>query len=119
MSTDVAWMLQMTVAAGRHAELQMLLDEMVAATAAHEPGTLEYEWSLSADGSECHLWERYADSGAALIHMGTFGATYAERFFTVLTPTAVHLYGTPNAEVLEGLGGMGAVVMRPVGGFRR
>jgi quinol monooxygenase YgiN len=119
MSHHVAWMLHMTVAPGRQAELQALMEEMVAATIANEPGTLEYEWSLSADGSECHLWERYADSEAALIHMGTFGATYAERFFSLLTPTAFHLYGAPNAEVREGLAAVGAVVMKPVGGFHR
>jgi quinol monooxygenase YgiN len=119
MSHHVAWMLHMTVAPGRQAELQALLDEMVAATLANEPGTLEYEWSLSADGTECHLWERYADSEAALIHMGSFVANYAERFYALLTTTAFHLYGSPNAEVREGLGAFGAVIMRPLGGFRR
>ncbi len=58
MSAHVCWMLHMQVQEGRHAELRALMDEMSAATHANEPGTLDYEWSLSADGTTCHLWER-------------------------------------------------------------
>lgn len=119
MSTHVAWMLHLNVVPGQQAALKSLLAEMVAATAANEPGTLEYEWSLSADGTQCHLWERYQDSAAAMIHIGTFGAQYAERFFALLAPTEVCLYGAPDAAVREALGGFGAVMMEPVGGFSR
>jgi quinol monooxygenase YgiN len=112
-------MLHLTVAPGRQAELRTLLAEMVAGTHANEPGTLDYEWSLSADGTQCHLWERYVDAAAAMTHIGTFGERYAERFLSLLTPTAVHLYGAPDAAVREALAGFGAVVMEPVGGFSR
>lgn len=119
MSAHVCWMLQMQVQEGRGAELRALMDEMVAATTANEPGTLDYEWSLSDDGRTCHLWERYADAGAAMAHIATFGANYAERFLALLTPQAVHLYGAPDAAVREALAGFGAVVMAPAAGFRR
>jgi len=33
-----------------------------------EPGTLGYEWYLSADRKKCRLIETYADANAALAH---------------------------------------------------
>ena len=119
MSTHVAWMLNMQVQPGRLEALKALMAEMADATRANEPGTLDYEWSLSADGSACDLFERYEDSDSALIHMSTFGAQYAERFFAVLTPQRFTLYGAPNEAVMAGLAPMGAVFMAPAAGFSR
>ena len=119
MPSHVSWLLQLEVRPGRLDDLRALMTEMVAATAANEPGTLDYEWSLSADGATCHLFERYADSAAAMIHIATFGEKYASRFLELLTPTNVMLYGTPNAAVREALAGFGAVAMAPAAGFSR
>jgi hypothetical protein len=92
--------------------------EMVDATQ-HESGAIGYEWFLSADGQVCHLCERYADSGAALEHLGNFGANFAERFLTCFAPTSFHVYGDPSAEVRGILDGFGAVYLGPLGGFVR
>lgn len=119
MITHVAWMLNMQVLPGRLEALKALMAEMSAATEANEPGTLAYEWSLSADGTACDLWERYADSAAALVHMETFGTRFAERFFSVLAPQRLTLYGAPNDAVKAGLAPMGAVIMAPAAGFSR
>jgi quinol monooxygenase YgiN len=119
MSSHVAWMLNMQVIPGQLDTLRALMAEMSAATEANEPGTLDYEWSLSTDGTACDLWERYADSAAALIHMATFGEKYASRFLSVLAPKRVTLYGAPNEAVREGLAPFGAVYMAPVAGFSR
>jgi quinol monooxygenase YgiN len=119
MSTHVAWMLNMQVIPGQLGALKLLMAEMAAATEANEPGTLDYEWSLSADETTCDLWERYEDAAAALIHMATFGEQYAQRFLSVLAPKRVTLYGAPNAAVREGLAPFGAVYMAPAAGFSR
>lgn len=119
MSTHVAWMLNMQVLPGRLEALKSLMAEMAAATEANEPGTLDYEWSLSADGTACDLFERYTDSAAALTHMATFSEKYAERFLSVLAPQRLTLYGAPNDAVREGLAPSGAVYMAPAAGFSR
>ncbi len=54
-----------------------------------------------------------------MTHIGTFGATYADRFFALLTPHAFLLYGAPDAAVREALAGFGAVQMSPAAGFSR
>lgn len=64
MVTDVSWMLELNIQPGREKDFRVLMEEMVSATRNNEAGTLNYEWSTSADGSMCHLFERYVDSAA-------------------------------------------------------
>lgn len=119
MSEHVSWLLELDVHPGKAGELRSLMREMVDATHANEPGTLDYEWSVSADDSICHLFERYADSAAAMIHASTFGARFAERFLQVVSPTRLVLYGSPSAELAAALEGFSPVRMRTIGGFSR
>jgi quinol monooxygenase YgiN len=119
MNTHVCWMLELQVREGRDEDFRALMAEMAAATQAGEPGTLDYEWSLSADGRQCHLWERYADSAAAMVHAASFGSRYAARFFDVLAPVRLVLYGSPSAEVRAALAAFDPVVMEPAAGFSR
>ncbi len=119
MSSHVSWFLDLNIQAGREKDFKNLLDEMVAATRANEPGTLDYEWSTSADGTECHLFERYADSEAALTHIATFGETFAKRFLEILQPQRFVVYGSPSPAVKSALAGFNPVYMSTVGGFSR
>lgn len=119
MADDVSWMLEMQVQAGREGDLAALMAEMAAATERNEPGTLAYEWSLSADGRVCHLWERYADSAAAMVHARTFGERFAARFFAILTPVRLVLYGSPDETVRDALRAFNPVFMRRAAGFTR
>jgi quinol monooxygenase YgiN len=119
MGSWCAWMLEMLVQEGREKDVRALMEEMVAATQANEPGTLNYEWSFSEDGTTCHLYERYADSAAAMIHAGTFGARFAGRFLEVLTPTRFTFYGSPGQEVRDAAAPFNPVVMHPAAGVTR
>jgi quinol monooxygenase YgiN len=73
MSDVVSWNLELAVRDERLDDFQTLMHEMVESTRS-EPGTQAYEWFLSGDGTVCHIYERYADSGAAMAHLGTFGS---------------------------------------------
>ena len=119
MNGNVAWMLELTIQPGRSDHFRALMTEMVAATKANEPGTLAYEWNTSADGTVCHLYERYVDSAAALIHAGTFGAKFASRFLDIMKPTRLVVYGSPSAELKAGLAGFGPIFLGPADGFSR
>jgi len=105
-------MLELQVNDGRENEVRPLMEEMVASTEANEPGTLNYEWSFSDDGRTCHLYERYRDSEAAMIHGRTFGETFAPRFLEVFTPTRFTFYGSPSDEVREMAAPFNPVVMQ-------
>ncbi len=119
MTDQVAWLLELAIKPGELDNLKDLLAEMVAATEADEPGTLDYEWSIDDEGTTCHIWERYADSAATMVHLGNFGAKFAPRFMAALEPTRMVVYGSPSDDARQQLAGMGAVFMAPAGGFTR
>ncbi len=118
MSDIVSWNLQMSVREGQLSNARELMSEMVESTRG-EPGTLGYEWFLGASGTVCHVHEQYADSDAAMVHLGNFGAKFAERFLQCFEPTDLYVYGEPIDEVRATLDGFGAVYLGTFGGFRR
>jgi quinol monooxygenase YgiN len=119
MATDVSWMPELDLQPGRETDFTVLMNEMVTATRANEAGTLNYEWSTSADGKVCHVFERYVDSAAVMTHLAAFAEKFAVKFLEVLKPTRFVVYGSPSQEVKGALAGYDPVYMRPVGGFRR
>ena len=119
MNNNVSWMVELAIKDGELDNFRNLMIEMVDATQANEPDTLNYEWAISEDNKTIHIYERYADSAAALTHMGTFGEKYAERFMASIDQTSFVVYGNPNNEAKAVLAGVGAVFMPPFGGFTR
>ena len=95
MSETVSWLLILAVKPGELDGFRDLMEEMVAHTR-NEPGTLAYEWFVSDDGSEVHLYERYIDSAAAMTHLVGFGKHFAERFTAATNQTAMYVYGKAN-----------------------
>jgi quinol monooxygenase YgiN len=104
---------------GRFEDLKTLMAAMVDATHKNEPGTLNYEWAISDDQQVCHVYERYRDSAAVMTHLESFGANFAARLMEAVKPARLVVYGTPSAQVKDGLAGLGPVYMAPFGGFRR
>ncbi|AXS39465.1 antibiotic biosynthesis monooxygenase [Breoghania sp. L-A4] len=119
MADHVDWILELSVTDGKLDDLKTLMSEMVEATKTNEPGALIYEWSASADGGTVHIYERYADSAATMVHLTTFGHTYAERFFALAKPERFVVYGSPDDEVRAALDPLGVTYMAPIGGFAR
>lgn len=119
MTSNVYWMLALTVNEDKLDDLRTLMDDMCSATEANEPDTLFYEWSLNADETVCHIYERFADSDAAMVHLGNFGAHFAERFMSCLTPTGFTVYGQPNQTVKDALAPFGPTYMPQAAGFAR
>jgi quinol monooxygenase YgiN len=119
MSSHVYWMLELDVQPGRENDFRVLMAEMVSATQANEPGTLNYEWSTSADGKVCHLYERYVDSAAVMTHLRAVGEKFIGRFMEVLKPVRFVVYGAPSPAVMEALAGFSPAYMQTVGGFSR
>ena len=119
MSSNVYWNLELEIASGRENDFRALMEEMVTATKKNESGALNYEWSTSADGKVCHLFERYVDSAAVMAHLGTFGEKYAGRFFEILKPVRFVVYGAPDSDVKNALAAFNPEYMQGVGGFSR
>ena len=119
MENSVSWILELEIKDGEFENFQSLMHEMVDAAKANEPNTLNYEWTISEDHKKCHIYERYVDSDATMIHLGTFDIKYGERFMDAVEVTRLVVYGNPNNEVRDALSGMGALYMSRFGGFAR
>ena len=119
MSKSVSWLLEIDIKDGQLDNFKGLMKEMVEATQANEPGTLNYEFFLDAAGKSCQIYERYADSAATMTHLGAFGEKFAERFMGAAEPTRFFVYGDPNDDVKAALEAFGAVYMEQIGGFTR
>ena len=118
MDGEVSWVIEVEVKAGRLEAFRALVDELVESTR-KEPGTLAYSWFIGDDGKTVHVYERYADSAATLLHVATFGERFAERFLELATPGRFHIYGTPSDAVREASAGLNPVYLGPLAGFAR
>ncbi|MCH8158608.1 MAG: antibiotic biosynthesis monooxygenase [Proteobacteria bacterium] len=116
MSTIVSWNLRVSIRDGHFDEFKALMKEMVDSTR-KESGTLAYEWFLSEDSKSCHIYERYSDSDAVMIHLGSFGSNFADRFLECVEPKSMMVYGEPTDAVRTALEGFGAEFLSTFGGF--
>jgi quinol monooxygenase YgiN len=119
MTNNVYWLLELAIKDGELDNFKTLVKEMVEATERDEPGALNYEYWIGEDGSTCHIYERYTDSDATMVHLGNFGSKFAERFMGCVDPTGFTVYGSANAQVKEALAGFGPTYMGSFGGFSR
>jgi quinol monooxygenase YgiN len=119
MNKHVYWILELELRLGKERDFHELMREMVAATRDNEPGTLAYEWSLDKDGRTCHIFERYSNSAAVMVHLAKFGEDYAERFFGMLSPTRFTIYGSPSQLVKDALSVFEPSYMKLADGFTR
>ena len=119
MTNHVYWILELSIKDGQLESFRSLMHEMTTATQNDEPGALNYEWWISEDNSTCHLYERYEDSAATMVHLGNFGSKFAERFMSHVDPTGFTVYGNADDTVKGALAAFGPVYMQPFGGFGR
>ena len=95
-----------------------LMEEMVAGTS-EEPGTLNYEWFISDDGSTVHIYEKYADSDAMIAHVDGFMEKWAGRFMGCVDVTRFNAYGDPNEAAQKVMAPFGGKQLATWGGFVR
>jgi quinol monooxygenase YgiN len=116
MTDNIYWVLELDVQAGALETFRVLMREMVAA-AQREPGTLNYEWNISADGRVCHIYVRYRNGAAVMDHMASWDGNFSRRFSELATITRMSVYGAPDATVKAVLDPYGPVYYEQFGGF--
>jgi quinol monooxygenase YgiN len=100
MSDSVFFVVELEVKPGQVDELQSVMEEMAAVTQADEPGTLNYEWFLTDDGSACYIFERYADAEAGVVHSRTFPPELSQRAMA-FRPTRLTAYGSLSEAIRQ------------------
>jgi quinol monooxygenase YgiN len=66
-----------------------------------DPGTLQYDWFISSDNSECEIRETYENSDALLAHVDNLREPLKILFEQFATDHSVVIYGDPSAQLLE------------------
>jgi quinol monooxygenase YgiN len=118
MDNEVAWVVEVDVKPGQLDAFKALMEEMVEGTGA-EPQTRNYEWYITGDRKTVHIFEKYADSEAMILHVNGFMSKWAARFMESVDMTRFTVYGDPSPAARELLDSMSASYMAPWGGFAR
>jgi quinol monooxygenase YgiN len=116
MRNQISWRVKLALKSGQLDNFQALTGEMVEFTRT-EPGVLSYERFVSDDGNFVHVYERYADSYAAVAHLIEFRQRFAARFSSMVERKEFTVYGNPSSELKLLLDGFGAIYLRPLGDF--
>jgi len=116
MNGEIAWRVELAVKPGRLDPFRALTGEMVDFTRG-ESGVLSYQRFVSDDGTSVHIYERYADSAAALAHLRNFGKIFAKRFQELVERRRFTVFGDPSAELRALLDGLGATYLKAFGDF--
>lgn len=66
-----------------------------------DPGTLQYDWFISSDKTECEIREMYESSEALLVHVSNLREPLRILFEKFASDHSVVIYGNPSPELLE------------------
>jgi quinol monooxygenase YgiN len=117
MSSEVSWVFEAAVKPDAVDDYAALAREITADNQAAEPGQLNFEWYL--DGHDVHIYERYADSPAAVLHVQRFVTNFGPQFLSMCTPTRMSVYGEPSEELRTALTGFNPRYLGTVTGYTR
>jgi quinol monooxygenase YgiN len=117
MSNEIWCIYHLSVQPQDFPEFKSFIGPIVEA-ARHEPGTLTYEYSASADHRSVHILERYRMEGL-LPHVEQTFSPFAERFLELSKIEKLFVYGEPTEEIRKKLDGFGAIYLAPFDGFSR
>jgi quinol monooxygenase YgiN len=117
-SNQVFWVFTLKVEPDQYEHVRQLVSRIVASVEEKEPGTLEYEWNISADRTTLVVFERYSDSASVVQHVNDFGP-FAKEFFALAKPMSLVVFGAPDAEVKKEFAKLNPVYMTTFDGFTR
>jgi quinol monooxygenase YgiN len=74
-----------------------------------DPGTLQYDWFLNSNKTECEIREAYESSEALLAHSANLREALRILFEQFATDHSVVIYGDPSPELMQKAATMGGV----------
>jgi quinol monooxygenase YgiN len=95
--SEIQGVARLRIHPGKICEFKELAGQCMTLVRTHDTGTLQYDWFLNDDSSECMVYERYRDSDALLEHFANLGTTMTG-LFQVCSGTG-ELLGTPSARL--------------------
>ena len=103
---------RLKIHAGKLDEFKRLAARCVEVVRARDTGTLQYDFYLNGDETECLVFERYRDSEALVDHQKNLMDTLMQIFETCSGYGEV--CGSISPELAERLGGLSVKVYKPL-----
>lgn len=114
----VHWLLEVSIEPSLANNFDQIMRDLVEETD-RETGTMACEWNFNDDGTLCHIYERFANADAAMIHLGMFGDQFAAQFLSVCSIIDLTILGYASEEVKAALKGFNPTVLHQRAGFAR
>src|SRR6476619_1867257 len=70
-------------------------------------GTIQYDWFISSDNTECEIRETYENSEAFLAHLSNLSDLLQILYEKFVTDHSVAIYGDPSRDLLEKINARG------------
>jgi hypothetical protein len=90
----------MKIPSGMLEEYKQQVAEYIRQIKEKDTGTLQFDWFISGDKTECEIRETYASSESALAHQDHLHEIQGI-FFNFALPYSLIIYGDPSPELLE------------------
>jgi quinol monooxygenase YgiN len=97
---------------GKLAEFKEVASRCMESVRTRDTGTLQYDWFLNNEGTECVVREAYRDSDAVFEHIGNLGDTLAE--VLALCDMELEIYGTPTQALIDATAEMAPRIFAPL-----
>jgi quinol monooxygenase YgiN len=108
---------RLAIREGKLEEFKRLVAEAMEVVRTKDPGTIEYNVYLNADGTEAFVHERYRDSAAGMAHSANI-SSLMQAFLDVATITG-EVCGNPSPELRQALEGSGVKIYTPLQSLAR
>ena len=72
-----------------------------------DPGTIQYDWYISSDNTECEIRETYENSEAFLAHLSNLSDLLQILYEKFASDHSVAIYGDPSQDLLEKINARG------------
>ena len=101
MSKKLQLSARMKIREGKLEEFKRQAPICISQVKEKDPGTLQYDWFLNSDKTECEIREAYKSSEDLLAHVANLREPLGILFEQYATDHSVVIYGNPSPELME------------------
>jgi quinol monooxygenase YgiN len=105
MTREIHGIARSKIHPGKLAEWKRVAAQCMESARTKDSGTLQYDWFLSSDQTECICLERFRDSDALLEHVANLGELMGA--MQEVCSVSGEILGTPSPKLREALEGYG------------
>ena len=102
---------RLTIHEGKLEEFKELAAQCMRSVRERDSGTLQYDWFLNNNHTECVVVEKYKGSGAVLEHVANLGPTLGA--VLNISDMALEIYGSPSADLVKATASLAPKIYSP------